>query len=226
MNPILHFKGKSVGISTPNLDTDRITPARFLKNTDKKLAHAFFADWRKNPDGSLKSDFALNQPGAQGASILVAGDNYGCGSSREHAAWAATDFGIRVLISTSIADIHKGNCLKNGIVPVLVDKDTHEEALTAAKENLEFSLDLPNQTLTLPSRKSVKFEIDPFYKKILMQGLDELEYLRTQLPKVEAFEKQREGAGRPARPAKKPSKSKRAPAAKGRKKKSAPRKRR
>jgi len=193
MNPITTFKGKSVGIPIANIDTDQITPARYLKGTEKKLAKAFFADWRFNPDGSPK-DFPLNKPGAQGASILVAGDNYGCGSSREHAAWAATDYGIRSVISTSIADIHRNNCLKNGIVPILVDPAVHAEAMAAAEKNQEFTIDLPNQTLVLPSGKKVSFPIDPYPKKCLLQGIDDLGYLQSHLPKVEAYEKRREPA--------------------------------
>jgi len=194
MDPITTFKGKSVGIPIANIDTDQITPARYLKGTEKKLAKAFFADWRFNPDGSPKADFPLNKPGAQGASILVAGDNYGCGSSREHAPWAMADYGIRALISTSVADIHRNNCLKNGIVPILVDPAVHAEAMAAAEKNQEFTIDLPNQTLVLPSGKKVSFPIDPYPKKCLLQGIDDLGYLQSHLPKVEAYEKRREPA--------------------------------
>ena len=193
MNPITVFKGSSVAIPIANIDTDQITPARYLKGTEKKLAKAFFADWRFNPDGSAK-DFPLNKPGAQGASVLVAGDNYGCGSSREHAPRAMADYGIRALISTSVADIHRNNCLKNGIIPILVDAATHAEAMAAAEKNQEFTVDLPGQTLTLPSGKKATFPIDAFAKKCLVQGLDELGYLQSHLPKVEAYEKRREPA--------------------------------
>jgi 3-isopropylmalate/(R)-2-methylmalate dehydratase small subunit len=192
MNPITTFKGTSVGIPIANVDTDQITPARFLKGTEKKLAKAFFADWRFNADGSPKADFPLNKPGAQGASILVAGDNYGCGSSREHAPWAMYDYGIRAVISTSIADIHKNNCLKNGIIPIFVDKPTHVEALAAGEKNLEFEVDLPNRTLTLPSGKKVQFPIDPFAQRCLVQGVDELGYLQSFGEKVKAYELARE----------------------------------
>jgi 3-isopropylmalate/(R)-2-methylmalate dehydratase small subunit len=192
MDPITTFTGKSVGIPIANIDTDQITPARFLKGTEKKLAKAFFADWRFSPDGSPKADFPLNQPGAQGASILVAGDNYGCGSSREHAPWAMHDWGIRALISTSVADIHRNNCLKNGIIPILVDAATHAEAMAAAGKNLEFTVDLPKQTVILPSGKKATFLIDAFAKKCLVQGLDELGYLQSHLPKVVEYEKRRE----------------------------------
>lgn len=194
MEPIKSLTSKTVVIPLENIDTDQITPARFLKGTEKKLAKAFFADWRFNPDGTPKADFPLNKPGAQGASILVAGDNYGCGSSREHAPWAMADYGIRAVISTSIADIHRSNCLKNGIIPIFVDAATHAEALAAAEKNLEFTVDLPNQTLVLPSGKKATFPIDAFAKKCLVQGLDELGYLRSHLPQVEAYEKRREPA--------------------------------
>lgn len=194
MEPITTFKGKSVAIPTANIDTDQITPARFLKGTEKKLAKAFFADWRFNADGSPKADFPLNQPGAQGASILVAGDNYGCGSSREHAPWAMYDYGIRAVVSTSIADIHRNNCLKNGIIPILVDAATHAEAMAASERNLEFTVDLPNLALTLPSGKKVSFPMDSFARKCLVQGLDELGYLQSHLPKVAEYEKRHEPA--------------------------------
>jgi 3-isopropylmalate/(R)-2-methylmalate dehydratase small subunit len=182
MDPITVFKGTSVAIPIANVDTDQITPARFLKGTEKKLKDAFFVDWRQDPA------FPLNQPGAKGASILVAGDNYGCGSSREHAAWAAADFGIRAVVSTSIADIHRSNCPKNGIIPVILDAASHAEAMEAAKKNLEFTVDLPNQVLVLPSGRKAPFPIDPFVKRCLVQGWDEIDYLLNHAEKVSAFE--------------------------------------
>jgi 3-isopropylmalate/(R)-2-methylmalate dehydratase small subunit len=188
MDPITVFKGKSVSIPFPNIDTDQITPAAYLKGTEKKLAHAFFRDWRFNSDGTLK-DFPLNKPGAQGASILVAGDNYGCGSSREHAVWAMYDYGIRAVLSTSIADIHRNNCLKNGIIPIIVDAETHRECLAAGEKNLVFEVDLPHQTLRLPSGKPVTFPIDVFSKRCLVQGVDELGYLLSHAGAVAAYEK-------------------------------------
>ena len=186
MDPIKTFKGTSVAIPIANIDTDQIVPARYLKGTEKKLAGAFFADWRANPD------FPLNKPGAKGMSILVAGDNYGCGSSREHAPWAMADFGVRAVISTSIADIHRGNCLKNGILPIIVDEATHQEALAAGAKNETFEIDLPAQTLKLPSGKTVKFQIDPFSKHCLVNGLDELGYLQEHASKVLEFERARD----------------------------------
>ncbi len=193
MDPITVFKGKSVSIPIANIDTDQITPARYLKGTEKKLGSVFFRDWRFNADGSPKPEFPLNRPGAQGVSILVAGDNYGCGSSREHAPWAMHDFGIRAVISTSIADIHTNNCLKNGIIPIVVDAATHPEALAAGEQNLEFEVDLPNRTLTLPSGRKVTFPIDAFAQRCLVQGLDELGYLRSHAKAVEAYESARPG---------------------------------
>ena len=192
MDPITTFSGKSVAIPIANIDTDQITPARFLKGTEKKLGHAFFADWRFNADGTPKADFPLNAPGAQGASVLVAGDNYGCGSSREHAPWAMADYGIRAVVSTSIADIHRNNCLKNGILPVVVDAETHREALAAGGRNETFAFDLPDQTMTLPSGRKVRFDLEPFAKHCLVKGVDELGYLRSHQPKVLEFEKRRE----------------------------------
>jgi 3-isopropylmalate/(R)-2-methylmalate dehydratase small subunit len=194
MDPITVFRGKSVAIPIANIDTDQITPARYLKGTEKKgLGRVFFADWRFQSDGSPK-DFPLNKPGAQGASILVAGDNYGCGSSREHAAWAMHDFGIRAVVSTSIADIHRNNCLKNGIIPVVVDAAIHRECLAAGEQNLEFEVDLPRQALGLPGGKTASFPIDPFSKRCLVQGVDELGYLRSFTAKVEAYEKAHDAA--------------------------------
>jgi 3-isopropylmalate/(R)-2-methylmalate dehydratase small subunit len=189
MEPITTFRGKSVAIPTPNIDTDQITPARFLKGTEKKgLAKVLFYDWRFNPDGGPKPDVPLNKPGAQGATILVAGDNYGCGSSREHAPWAMADFGLRAVISTSIADIHRNNCLKNGILPIVVDPETHREALAAAEKNLEFAVDLPNEKLTLPSGRGVAFPIDAFAKRCLVQGVDEIGYLLSHVESARAYE--------------------------------------
>jgi 3-isopropylmalate/(R)-2-methylmalate dehydratase small subunit len=189
VEPITTFKGKSVAIPAANIDTDQIVPARFLKGSEKTgLGQALFADWRYNPDGTPKPDFPLNKTGALGATVLVAGDNYGCGSSREHAPWAMAGFGLRAVVSTSIADIHRNNLLKNGILPILVDAPTHREALAAAEKNLEFGVDLPNQTLALPSGKKVSFPVDAFSKRCLVQGVDELGYLRSHLPAIEAYE--------------------------------------
>ena len=191
MDPITTFKGKSVALNIPNIDTDQVTPANFTKVTDKQgLGKILFAHWRyKTPSWEPQPDFPLNKPGAQGASILVAGDNYGCGSSREHAPWAMADYGIRALISTSVADIHRGNCLKNGILPIIVDEATHKEALAAGEKNEVFEVDLPAQALKLPSGKKVQFQIDPFSKHCLVNGLDEIGYAQSHAAKVLEYEK-------------------------------------
>ena len=192
MEPITTFRGKSVAIPAANIDTDQIVPARFLKSSDKSaLGKALFADWRYDPDGSPRADFPLNRPGAQGATILGAGDNYGCGSSREHAPWAMAGFGLRAVVSTSIADIHRNNCLKNGILPIVIDAGAHREALAAAEGNAELEIDLPNQTLALPSGTKASFPIDAFAKRCLVQGVDELGYLLSKLPGIEAYESAR-----------------------------------
>jgi len=194
VEPITTFRGRSVALPAANIDTDQIVPARYLKGSQKKgLGKVLFADWRYHPDGTPRPEFPLNRPGAEGATILVAGDNYGCGSSREHAPWAMADYGLRAVVSTSIADIHRNNLLKNGILPVLVDAATHREALAAAEGNLEFEIDLPNQTLTLPSGRKAAFPVDAFAKRCLVQGVDELGYLLSHLPEIEAYEASRGG---------------------------------
>ena len=162
-----------------DIDTDQIIPARFLKATDKNgMGDNLFADWRYNADGSPKADFVLNKPASQGAQILLAGDNFGCGSSREHAPWALTAFGFRAVISTSFADIFRSNSLKNGLIPIIVDQDTHKMLFDLIEEipNAELTVDLESQTLTLPNG-SVNFPIDPFNKTCLLNGVDELGYI-------------------------------------------------
>ena len=163
-----------------DIDTDQIIPARFLKATDKKgMGEALFADWRYNPDGSPKPGFILNTPEVQGAQILLAGDNFGCGSSREHAPWALTGFGFRAVISTSFADIFRINALKNGLLPIIVDVETHRTLfdLTEEAPRADVSVDLISQIVTLPGGQAVWFPIDPFSKTCLLNGVDELGYL-------------------------------------------------
>jgi 3-isopropylmalate/(R)-2-methylmalate dehydratase small subunit len=162
-----------------DIDTDQIIPARFLKATDKKgMGDNLFADWRYNADGSPKADFVLNQPNAQGAQILLAGDNFGCGSSREHAPWALTGFGFKAVISTSFADIFRNNSLKNGLIPIIVDDATHKLLFDLVDEvpSAELTVDLASQTLSFPNG-SVTFPIDPFNKTCLLNGVDELGYI-------------------------------------------------
>jgi 3-isopropylmalate/(R)-2-methylmalate dehydratase small subunit len=162
-----------------DIDTDQIIPAQFLKVTDKNgLADALFFNWRYNDDKSLKADFILNQPSSQGAQILLAGDNFGCGSSREHAPWALTSYGFRAVISTSFADIFRNNSLKNGLIPIIVDEATHKMLfdLVAEVPAAEFNVDLASQTLSFPNG-SATFPIDPFNKTCLLNGVDELGYI-------------------------------------------------
>ena len=181
----------AVAIPSNDIDTDQIVPARYLKMTDKAgLGAALFADWRYNADGSPKPDFILNTPVAQGAQILLAGDNFGCGSSREHAPWALTGFGFRAVVSTSFADIFQNNALKNGLLPIIVTPDVHAElmALVAKNPGSEFVVDLEKQTFTLPGGRAVSFAIDPFSKTCLLKGTDELGYLLSFERQIAAFE--------------------------------------
>jgi 3-isopropylmalate/(R)-2-methylmalate dehydratase small subunit len=174
-----------------NVDTDQIIPARFLKVTDKSgLGEALFSDWRYNADGSTKTDFVLNHSEHQGAQILLSGDNFGCGSSREHAPWALTGWGIRAVISTSFADIFRNNALKNGLLPVVVDTETHHSLFDLVEEvpTIQLTINLENQTVTLPTSVTLSFPIDKFSKKCLLSGLDQLEYILSHEPSVGAYE--------------------------------------
>ncbi|HRZ23574.1 MAG TPA: 3-isopropylmalate dehydratase small subunit [Candidatus Contendobacter sp.] len=182
-----------VALPVNDIDTDQIIPARFLKATDKKgMGDNLFADWRYNADGSPKAEFVLNRPEAAGRQILLAGDNFGCGSSREHAPWALTGFGFQAVISTSFADIFRSNALKNGLLPIIVDAQTHQQllALVAANPDAELTLDLAAQTLSFPGG-SVTFPIDPFNKTCLLNGVDELGYILGFEPEIAAFEVRR-----------------------------------
>jgi 3-isopropylmalate/(R)-2-methylmalate dehydratase small subunit len=181
------IESKTVVIAADNIDTDQIIPARYLKAISKEgLGEGLFRDWRYNPDGTPRPDFPLNQPEAKGAEILVAGDNFGCGSSREHAPWALTQNGFRAVISTSFADIFKGNALKNGLLPVIVRPEVHAELLKSPGAALK--IDLAAQTLTLADGRAVKFPIDPFARQCLLDGVDELGYMLQQEPAIAAFE--------------------------------------
>jgi 3-isopropylmalate/(R)-2-methylmalate dehydratase small subunit len=179
-----------VVLPVENVDTDQIIPARFLKATSKiGLGKNLFADWRFDAAGQSKADFILNRPEAKGCAILVAGDNFGCGSSREHAPWALHDYGFRVVISTSIADIFRNNSLKNGLVPVVVERAVHEKLLAASGVTATVSVE--DQTLTLADGTRTQFPIDPFARYCLLNGVDELEFLLAQEPAIAAFEKSR-----------------------------------
>ena len=174
-----------------NVDTDQIIPARFLKTTTKAgMGKLLFHDWRYHSEGKPKHEFILNQPHAAGRSILLAGHNFGCGSSREHAPWALTDHGFRAVISTSFADIFRNNALKNGLLPVLVDKEVHQKLfeMVEADHEVTVTIDLASQSLLLPDGSSVGFPIDPFSKKCLLEGVDDLGYLLEQEDRIAQYE--------------------------------------
>ena len=182
---------RAVPLLVDNIDTDQIIPARFLKVTDKQgLGENLFSDWRYAPDGSPRGDFVLNMPEHRGATILLAGDNFGCGSSREHAPWALAAFGFRVIISTSFADIFANNALKNGILPLALSREDHLDvaAYVGAAPGGELTVDLPSQTLLLAGGRAMPFQMDPFAKSCLLNGVDELGYILGFMRKIEAFE--------------------------------------
>jgi 3-isopropylmalate/(R)-2-methylmalate dehydratase small subunit len=169
-----------VPLPAENVDTDQIIPARFLKVLDKDgLGDSLFCDWRYLPDGSDKPDFVLNEAASQGASVLLAGDNFGCGSSREHAPWALVGWGLRAIITTSFADIFKSNSLKNGLLPIEVSKEVHKKLMATvnADRAARVKIDLPSQTLTLPDGEQVSFPVDAFAKHCLLNGIDQLGYI-------------------------------------------------
>ena len=187
------IESKTVTIPIDNIDTDQIIPARFLKTTSMEgLGENLFLDWRYLPDGSPNPDFALNKPSAKGAEILVAGDNFGCGSSREHAPWALKQYGFKAIISTSFADIFKGNALKNGLLPIIMPPDIHAELLKWP--GITLKIDLATQTVTLAGGRTVEFPIDPFAKQCLIEGVDELGYMLNQQPAIAAYEAKRSGS--------------------------------
>jgi 3-isopropylmalate/(R)-2-methylmalate dehydratase small subunit len=180
-----------VPLVVDNVDTDQIIPARFLKVIDKQgLGKLLFNDWRYNADGSPKHDFVLNTAPVQGAQVLLAGDNFGCGSSREHAPWALVGWGIRAVISTSFADIFSGNALKNGLLPITVDAATHARLVAAveADPGAKVTVDLQSTTLTLPDGKKTTFPIDAFSRHCLLNGIDELGYIQSFEEKIRAHE--------------------------------------
>ena len=191
MQPVTSFSGKVVPLPVSDIDTDQIIPARFLKTIEKLgLGENLFNDWRYLPGGSPNPDFVLNQSRAAGGTILLAGDNFGCGSSREHAPWALLGFGFRAVISTSFADIFRNNCLKNGLLPVAVDQATLAELFDAAESDhgLEVRVDLANQTLTMPNGRSVRFPVDEFSKQCLLEGGDQLSYIQQRMQAITAYE--------------------------------------
>jgi len=190
--PFRMFTSKVVPLPAENVDTDQIVPARYLKVTDKQgLAEALFRDWRFEADGTLKDPpFVLDRPEMAGRRILLAGDNFGAGSSREHAAWALTAFGIRAILSTSFADIFRSNSLKNGVLPIVVDPATHARLfeLLAAEPDAELTVDLAEQGVLLPDGTTIDFDIDPFAKRMILAGTDELGYLLSKAAELDTWE--------------------------------------
>jgi 3-isopropylmalate/(R)-2-methylmalate dehydratase small subunit len=184
-------ESRLVPLAIDHIDTDQIIPARFLRTISKAgLGDQLFNDWRYDAEGHPKPDFILNQPRAGGAAILLAGDNFGCGSSREHAPWALTQFGFRAVVSTSFADIFRQNALKNSLLPVIVPRDVHAE-LFALAEDATVAIDLASETLRLPNGRAVEFPIDAFSKHCLLKGIDELGYIQQQDAAIAAYEARR-----------------------------------
>jgi 3-isopropylmalate/(R)-2-methylmalate dehydratase small subunit len=190
--PFQSFTSRVVPLPAENVDTDQIVPARYLKTTDKAgLGEALFHDWRFTAEGELKDPpFVLDRPEMAGRGILLAGDNFGCGSSREHAPWALVAWGIRTVITTSCADIFRGNALKNGLLPILVDPERQAQLfeLVAADPDVELTVDLEAQVVHLPGDEDLPFDVDPFSKLMLLRGTDELGYLLDHLPAIGAWE--------------------------------------
>jgi 3-isopropylmalate/(R)-2-methylmalate dehydratase small subunit len=190
--PYASFSSRIIPLPADNVDTDQIVPARYLKITDKAgLADALFRDWRFEPDGSPKEPaFVIDRPEMAGRRILLAGDNFGCGSSREHAPWALVAWGIQAVITTSCADIFSGNALKNGLLPIVVDPERHRQLfdLVSRDPDVELTVDLDAQVVHLPGDEDLPFNVDPFSKLMLLKGTDELGYLLGKEPATEAWE--------------------------------------
>ncbi|KAB8141469.1 3-isopropylmalate dehydratase small subunit [Chloroflexia bacterium SDU3-3] len=194
MESITTFEAKIAALPVSDIDTDQIIPARFLKTTNKAgLGDGLFSDWRYNADGTPKPDFVLNRPDVQGAQVLIAGNNFGCGSSREHAPWALTGYGFKAVVSTFFADIFKSNALKNGLVPIVVDEDTLYQLFSLFEEDPSTTVvvDIPNQALVLPGGQTVKFPIDPFAKHCLVHGVDQMGFLLNEDSAISEFESAR-----------------------------------
>ena len=189
--PFESFTSRVIPFPAETVDTDQIIPARFLKTTEKSgLADALFNDWRYDADGQPRPDFIINQPAMQGRAVLLAGDNFGAGSSREHAPWALTSWGIRAILSTSFADIFRNNSLKNGLLPVVVDPDTHRALfdLVAADPEAQVTVDLEAQLVHLPDDQDIAFSVDPFARRMLLDGTDEIGWLLARTSAIDAWE--------------------------------------
>lgn len=191
MEPIKTFTASVVPLPINDIDTDQIIPARYLKVTDKNgLGEACFSDWRYEADGTPKPDFALNKAEYQGAGVLIGGHNFGCGSSREHAPWALMGAGFKAVISTYFADIFQNNALKNGLLPVVVDEETHHQLVSLAQEDpsTQVTVDLQSQSITLPDGRNVRFPIDGFSKYCLLNGVDQLGFLMSLEADISQYE--------------------------------------
>jgi 3-isopropylmalate/(R)-2-methylmalate dehydratase small subunit len=187
MEPFTTLRSRTVVLPAANIDTDQIIPARFLTTTTRTgLGKNLFADWRYEASGAPRADFALNRPAARACQILVAGRNFGCGSSREHAPWALLDYGLRAVVSTQIADIFRSNALKNGLLPVVVDESTSNWLI--ANPGAEITLDVAAGTLTLPAGVTAQFPLEAFARHCLLHGVDELGYLLTRTDEIAAYE--------------------------------------
>jgi 3-isopropylmalate/(R)-2-methylmalate dehydratase small subunit len=191
MKAVVSITSRTVVLPSSNIDTDQIIPARFLTTTTREgLGRSLFADWRYDAQGASKPDFVLNRPEAQGCRILVAGRNFGCGSSREHAPWALLDYGFQAVISTEIADIFRNNSLKNGFLPVVVDQATSDWLL--ANPGAEVTINVEETSLVLPDGTRVKFPLEAFSRFCLLNGVDELGFLLDRRAQIEAYEAKRQ----------------------------------
>jgi 3-isopropylmalate/(R)-2-methylmalate dehydratase small subunit len=197
MEPFVTLRTTAVVLPLENVDTDQIIPARFLKTTDRLgLGANLFADWRYDAGGAARADFVLNTPEAKAAQLLVAGKNFGCGSSREHAPWALLGYGFRAVVSSEFADIFRNNALGNGLLPVALPEPVVERigALIAAETKSVFTIDLERQLFTLPGGEHFDFSVDPFARYCMLQGVDQLGYLTAREPEIAAYERARAGA--------------------------------
>ncbi len=191
MEPIKTFTARIAPLPINDIDTDQIIPARFLKTTDRDgLGKSCFYDWRYDADGNPKPDFVLNKSEYQGAQVLIAGHNFGCGSSREHAPWALLGMGFKAIISTDFADIFRNNALKNGLLPIIVDAETQRQLISLAEEDpsTTVTIDLASQTVTLPDGRQLEFPIDSFSKYCLLNGVDQLGFLLGLEADIAAYE--------------------------------------
>lgn len=190
MEKIIRIESKTLVLPLDDVDTDQIIPARFLTTTTRDgIGKALFADWRYDANGEPNADFVFNGPDVAGCEVLVTGRNFGCGSSREHAPWALVDFGIRAVVSTAIADIFRNNSLKNGLVPVIVDADTHQYLLD--NPGITVIVDVEQRTLSLPDGRTATFPIDGFSRHCIMNGIDQLGFLQQQEAAIADFETNR-----------------------------------